>query len=68
MVTKENELTQEVTSFLTSGPKGLLIDGQFVPAASGKTFETINPATGEELAQVAEGDKEDVEDRAAQAS
>lgn len=38
-----------------------LIDGQWVPAASGKTFETINPATGDVLAQVAEGDKADVD-------
>lgn len=28
---------------------------------SGKTFETIDPRTGEALASVAEGDKEDVD-------
>lgn len=38
----------------------LLINGQWVDAASGKTFETLNPATGEVLARVAEGDAEDV--------
>ncbi|HVO62119.1 MAG TPA: aldehyde dehydrogenase family protein [Terriglobales bacterium] len=38
----------------------MFINNQFVPAASGKTFPTYNPATGEVLAQVAEGDKEDV--------
>ena len=43
------------------------IDGDWVPAASGKTFATINPATEEEIAQVAEGDAEDV-DRAAKAA
>jgi aldehyde dehydrogenase (NAD+) len=43
------------------------IDGQWVPAASGKTFATINPATETEIAQVAEGDAEDV-DRAARAA
>jgi len=32
------------------------IGGQWVPAVSGKTFETINPATEEVLAEVAEGD------------
>ncbi|HWB08127.1 MAG TPA: aldehyde dehydrogenase family protein [Pirellulales bacterium] len=37
------------------------IDGKWVPAASGKTFETINPATEEVIAQVAEGDAEDVD-------
>src|SRR6056297_1826531 len=43
------------------------IDGAWVPAASGKTFATINPATEEEIAQVAEGDAEDI-DRAAKAA
>lgn len=43
------------------------IDGKWVPAASGKTFATINPATEEEIAQIAEGDAEDI-DRAAQAA
>jgi aldehyde dehydrogenase (NAD+) len=43
------------------------IGGQWVPAASGKTFATINPATEEEIAQVAEGDAEDI-DRAARAA
>jgi aldehyde dehydrogenase (NAD+) len=37
------------------------IDGQWVPAASGKTFDTIHPATEEVIAQVAEGDKEDID-------
>jgi aldehyde dehydrogenase (NAD+) len=38
-----------------------LIDGQWVSAATGKTFETINPATGDVLARVAEGDAADVD-------
>lgn len=37
------------------------IGGKWVPSASGKTFETINPATEEVLAQVAEGDEADVD-------
>jgi len=37
------------------------IDGQWQPAVSGKTFETINPATEEVIAQVAEGDAEDID-------
>jgi aldehyde dehydrogenase (NAD+) len=37
------------------------IGGKWVPAASGKTFETINPATEEVIAQVAEGDAADVD-------
>lgn len=38
----------------------LLINGQFVDAASGKTFPTYDPRTGEVIAHVAEGDAEDV--------
>jgi len=38
----------------------LLIDGEWVEAASGKTFETINPATEEILGEVAHGEEEDV--------
>src|SRR5712691_9417488 len=39
----------------------LFIDGQFVDAASGKTFTSPNPATGETFAEVAEADKADVD-------
>lgn len=38
----------------------LLINGEYVDAASGKTFPCLDPRTGEVLAQVAEGDAEDV--------
>lgn len=38
----------------------LLINGQFVDAASGKTFHTVDPRTGNVIADVAEGDSEDV--------
>ena len=38
----------------------LLIGGRWVDAASGKTFEDLNPATAEVLANVAEADAEDV--------
>jgi 4-guanidinobutyraldehyde dehydrogenase/NAD-dependent aldehyde dehydrogenase len=37
------------------------IDGQYVPAASGATFDCINPATGKVVAQVASCDAADVE-------
>ncbi len=45
----------------------MLINGKWVNAASGKTFPTYNPSTGEVLAHVAEGDKEDI-DRAVAAA
>jgi acyl-CoA reductase-like NAD-dependent aldehyde dehydrogenase len=48
--------------FLTSGPKSLLINGKWVPAKSGKTFESINPANEEVLAEVAEAGKEDIDE------
>ncbi|KAK3158993.1 hypothetical protein QOZ80_2AG0144320 [Eleusine coracana subsp. coracana] len=38
----------------------LLINGNFVDAASGKTFSTLDPRTGEAIARVAEGDAEDI--------
>ncbi len=39
----------------------LLINGEWVDSQSGKTFENINPATGEVIAQVAEGDAADID-------
>ena len=39
----------------------MLIDGQWRESASGKTFATINPATEEVIAQVAEGDAADID-------
>ncbi|XP_061372307.1 benzaldehyde dehydrogenase, mitochondrial-like isoform X1 [Gastrolobium bilobum] len=45
----------------------LLIDGKFVDAASGQTFPTLDPRTGEVIAHVAEGHSEDV-DRAVAAA
>ncbi|KAH7674519.1 aldehyde dehydrogenase (NAD+) protein [Dioscorea alata] len=38
----------------------LLINGQFVDSASGKTFPTLDPRTGEVIAHVSEGDTEDI--------
>ncbi|MGH7170259.1 MAG: aldehyde dehydrogenase family protein, partial [Gemmataceae bacterium] len=45
----------------------MFIGGKWVDSVSGKTFATLNPATGETICQVAEGDKADV-DRAVQAA
>ena len=45
----------------------LFIDGKWVDAESGKTFTTPNPATGNTLAEVAEGDKADI-DKAVEAA
>ncbi|HMQ92161.1 MAG TPA: aldehyde dehydrogenase [Amaricoccus sp.] len=42
-------------------PTNAFIDGSFRPAKSGKTFETVNPATGAKLADVAACEAEDVD-------
>jgi len=55
-----------VSAFVTAKRK-LFINGKWVEAASGKTFPSYNPATGEVLANVAEGDREDI-DRAVKAA
>lgn len=54
-------------AFLDGKPKLLFIAGASVPAQEGKLFDTINPATGERLAQVAEGGPADI-DRAVAAA
>lgn len=45
----------------------MLIGGKWVDAVSGKTFATVNPATGETICHVAEGDQADI-DRAVKAA
>ena len=52
-------LDNRVEAFIAA-PRQLFINGQWVDAASGKTFETPTPATGETLARIAEGDVEDI--------
>jgi len=59
-------LHTNVSQFLSSR-KQLLIDGQWVAPAKGGSFDTINPATGDVLCEIAEGTKEDV-DKAVQAA
>ncbi len=58
--------TATTSHFLTREHR-MLIDGRFVPAASGKTFPVYNPATGEVMAHVPEAESEDV-DRAVRAA
>lgn len=48
-------------AYLDGRPKQLLIDGKFVDAASGERFTTLNPSTGEVLAELALGNKDDVD-------
>src|SRR6266852_8163370 len=53
------QIHPQVADFIDK-PRKMLINGQWVNSISGKTFPTYNPATGEVLAQVAEGDREDI--------
>lgn len=48
-------------AWIGAGPKRLLIGGRWVEAASGRTFEVINPATEALLCHVAEADSADVD-------
>lgn len=53
--------TEGARAFLASGPKRLLIDGEWVFPVSGAHFASIDPATGATLAMIAEGDAADVD-------
>src|SRR5271155_1549129 len=59
--------TQNSVSEFVAKPRKMLIGGKWVDAVSGKTFETYNPATGEVLARVAEGDRADIDQAVAAA-
>ena len=52
---------------MTEFETNLLIDGQFVPSAAGKTFTVTSPLTGQAYAEVASAGAEDL-DRAARAA
>ena len=60
MLKTSQDLKPKVQAFL-EGKKELFIDGKFVPAVSGKTFNVWNPATEEVLAVVCEAGEEDVD-------
>src|ERR1700733_8070575 len=59
-VIKEIPASRPVAQFLAA-TRRMLIDGKWVAATSGKTFEVKNPATGSTIARAAEGDKADID-------
>jgi len=59
-MTVAESITATRHAFANGKFKPMLIGGEWVKAASGKTFESRNPATGDLLATVAEGDVEDI--------
>lgn len=54
--------TLNINGKSVSLPTGLFINGEFRKAKGGQTFPSENPATGEEIIQVQEGQAEDVDD------
>src|SRR5437764_4915608 len=60
------ELSDAAREFV-SGEKQLLIGGEHAPAADGRTFDSVDPATGQAIAAVAHAGAEDV-DRAVRAA
>ena len=59
VATAETAVTPYVQQFLSSTRK-MLIDGKWVDAISGTTFPTFNPATGEVMSQIPDGQREDI--------
>jgi len=60
-------LSEAARTFVSAGPHKLLIGDEWVEAADGRTFETIDPATGDVICEVAHAGAEDV-DRAVRAA
>src|SRR5689334_18919843 len=65
--TESHGLTPEVREFIGHRTRRMLINGEWVAAASGKTFQTIDPANEQPIAEIPAGEKEDV-DRAVKAA
>ncbi len=59
MSTAVAPVNEHVSQFIAT-PRKMLINGNWVDAVSGKTFPTFDPATGKEMAYVAEGDQADI--------
>jgi phenylacetaldehyde dehydrogenase len=58
--TVSTQINPRAASFIEK-PRKMLINGNWVDAVSGKTFPSYDPATGEVLATVAEGDSQDID-------
>src|SRR5919107_3437536 len=61
------EVLSEPARSFAAGPHRLLIGGERLEAADGRTFETVDPSTGRTIAAVAYAGTEDV-DRAVRAA
>ena len=67
MTTLVPDALSEAARSFVEAPHELLIGGEWKPAADGRTFETIDPATGQPICSVAYAGREDV-DRAVSAA
>ena len=56
-----NQVQPQPTAEFKPETWGAFINGDFVPAASGKTFPTFNPGSGEICGHLAECDEEDID-------
>ncbi len=65
--TTTEALSGPARGFLERGPGRHFIGGEWLESADGASFETIDPATGQPIAEVAQGGTQDV-DRAVQAA
>jgi acyl-CoA reductase-like NAD-dependent aldehyde dehydrogenase len=65
--TSTTALSAPAREFLDRGPGRHFIGGEWVESADGATFETIDPATGQPITEVAQGGPQDV-DRAVAAA
>lgn len=61
MTTTKQDLHPNAVKFLSGTPIKMLINGKLVASKSGKSFDTLNPATGEVICKVYEADKEDID-------
>jgi acyl-CoA reductase-like NAD-dependent aldehyde dehydrogenase len=60
-------LSDAAREFVDSGPRRLVVGGERVEAADGRTFESVDPATGDVICEVALGAAEDASRAAAAA-
>lgn len=60
-ITTPTPKTEGARAFLAKPRKQILIDGQWHDAGAGGTFETLDPASGQMLALLAEGTADDVD-------
>ena len=65
--TAEQLSSDAAREFIARSPHGLLIGGERPQAADGRTFATVDPATGEEICEVSQAGDADVDTAVAEA-